>query len=269
MAYVAGIDVGSVSTKVLLLRDGDIVASALVPSGSNYSKAAQEVLGKALEQAGIAHKDLAHVLATGLGSASVTFADSEASDITCQGRGVHRVFPSARTVIDMGGQASKVIRVNSDGRVADFTISEKCAAGSGRFLQVIARVLQVNLDDVGPLSLKSKREVEFTTSCAVFAESEAISRIGEGAAKEDILAGVHRALAAKIASMVDRVRLEPDCAFTGGGAQDIGLVKSIEQRLGLTLLVPDAPRLTAALGAAITALERLQRQRQGVTSKGS
>lgn len=267
MTYVAGIDVGSVATKAVITRDGDVLCQALLPSGGSYAKTAEEVLTRALEQVGLSRKDVSYIVATGLGAASVAFADSEASDITCQGRGINRVLPTARTIIDVGGQATRVIKVNSEGRVSDFTISEKCAAGSGRFLQVIANVLRIDIGDVGPLSLQSKRTVEFTTSCAVFAESEAVSRIGEGATKEDILAGVHRALAAKVASMVDRVRLEPDCVFTGGGAQDVGLVRSIEQVLGLTLLVPDKPRLTAALGAAIIALERLTEQRQGMTAR--
>jgi predicted CoA-substrate-specific enzyme activase len=151
---------------------------------------------------------------------------------------------------------SQVIRLNEQGQVTNFVVSEKCAAGSGRFLDIIANVLRIDLKDIGPLSLKSKHPVIFTTGCAVFGESEAISRICEGASREDILAGVHRALASKLSTLVDRVRLEKECAISGGGALDIGLVKSLEEELRIKLLVPPQPQLITALGAAIMAEER-------------
>ena len=149
-------------------------------------------------------------MVTGLGSESLPFTARQISDISCQAMGCHCLFPSARTVIDIGGQFTKVVRITPQGRIADFLMSEKCATGSGRFLQVIARILQVRLEDIGPLSLRSQKPVEFSTNCAVFAESETISRIAEGARAEDILAGVHRAMAAKVAMLVKRVKMEPD-----------------------------------------------------------
>jgi predicted CoA-substrate-specific enzyme activase len=178
------------------------------------------------------------------------------NDISCDARGIFYLFPSARSVIDIGGQFTKVFKVDNRGRATAFLLSEKCAAGSGRFLQVIAKVLQVDLEDIGELSLSSQRKVDFNTGCAVFAESEAISRIAEGASKEDILAGLHRTLAAKIQTMVERVGIEPDCALVGGGAKDVGLVKSIEEGLGCSLLVPEEPQIVAALGAALLAEEK-------------
>jgi predicted CoA-substrate-specific enzyme activase len=225
----------------------------VLPSGGNYKLAADEVAGEALSRARLSLKDIAYTVATGYGGASVAFSKEVVTDISCDGRGVSYLFPSARTVIDIGGQFTKVFKLDDRGKPTAFLLSEKCAAGSGRFLQIIAKVLQINLEDIGELSLSSKRKVDFNTGCAVFAESEAISRIAEGVSKEDILAGLHRTLAAKIQTMVERVRIEPDCAVVGGGAKDIGLVKSIEERLGCQLLIPEEPQIVAALGAALLA----------------
>jgi len=242
------------------MADGSILSHHLIPSGGNYKRAAEKVIEGALQKAGLSLEGLGLVVATGYGAANVAFAAQQATELACQGRGINHLFPQARTIIDVGGQASKIIKVDARGRVTDFAISEKCAAGSGRFLQVIARVLGVNLEDIGPLSLKSSDGVKFSTSCAVFAESEAISRITEGARKEDILAGVHHAIAAKILNLVQRVGLERECAITGGGAKDVGLVKRVEERLGMQLLVPQEPQITAALGAALVARERSSEQ---------
>lgn len=253
--FYAGIDVGSVSIKAVIMADGRVVASALIPSGGDYRENVLKVMDRVLSEAGIAMEDLAGITATGLGAESVPFPARQVSDISCQARGCSHLFPSARTVIDIGGQFTKAARITAQGRVADFLISEKCATGSGRFLQVIARILQVKIEDIGPLSLASREPVEFSTNCAVFAESETVSRIAEGARKEDILAGVHRAMAAKVAMLAKRVKLEPDVVLTGGGGCDAGLVKAVGEALGLAVLVPAQPRLTAALGAALAAAD--------------
>jgi predicted CoA-substrate-specific enzyme activase len=159
-------------------------------------------------------------------------------------------------VIDIGGQFTKVFRLDESGRPTAFLQSEKCAAGSGRFLQIIAKILQIELKDIGEMSLRSGKKVDFNTGCAVFAESEAISRIAEGTSKEDILAGLHRSLAAKIQTLLERLKIVPECVVMGGGANDIGLVRSIEERLGCNLLVPGEPQIVAALGAALIAQEK-------------
>jgi predicted CoA-substrate-specific enzyme activase len=179
------------------------------------------------------------------------------SDVSCHGKGVHYFFPEVRTIIELGGQSSKVIRVDERGKAIDFVISEKCAAGSGRFLQLMSKVLRIGFEDIGPLSMESKKAVEFSTGCAVFAESEAISRISEGACKEDILAGVHQAIAMKIINLLERIGSEGEIAITGGGAKDVGLIMTLEEKIGTKLLIPQDPLLTAALGAAIIAQERL------------
>lgn len=256
MALVAGIDIGSAYSKAVILNETALLAHCIIPSRGNYAAIAEEVFSETLAKARVTSSELEHIIATGIGAPSAPFACLQVADMSCQGRGVHHLFPSVRTIIDVGGQSSKVIKINAEGRVVDFVMSEKCAAGSGRFLQIVARVLQVDLNDVGPLSLRSTKTINFTTGCAVFTESEAISRLSEGASKEDILAGVHASIAAKVAGLVKRIGLVDDYAVTGGGAKDIGLTKSIEHTLDLHSLIPEEPQITAALGAALLAQER-------------
>jgi len=259
MIYVAGIDIGAAFSKAVILGDGAIVAYHVMPSGKNYRETAQEVIKAVLNKAGLGMQDITLALSTGYGAANVPYARQQMTEISCQARGINHLFPSARTVIDIGGQSTKIIKMDEAGRAMDFVVSEKCAAGSGRFLQVIARVLGVPLEEIGPLSLHAKKIVKFTTSCAVFTESEAISRVAEGEKKEDILAGVHAAIATKVSNLVDRARKENDCVITGGGAKDIGLVKNVEENIACHLLVPQEPQITAALGAAIIAWDRVQK----------
>ncbi len=256
MSFFMGIDIGSGTSKAVITRDGELVASHLLNSGVNYRETAQKLTDELLVKAGISLKDITFIVATGYGAETIPFANERVVDIRCCARGIHHVFPSVRTVIDIQGMSSQAIRLDDQGKVTNFAVSEKCAAGSGRFMEVIANVLRIKLEDIGALSLKSKSPVVFTTGCAVFGESEAISRVSEGASKEDILAGVHKALANKAYTLVERVGLEKDCAISGGGALNIGLVKAVEERLGVPLLVPPQPQLVNALGAAIFAEER-------------
>ena len=256
MVCVAGIDIGSAFSKAVVMAGNKIVAYHVKPSGGNYRLTAEQVMEEALTKAKLILEDVDYTVATGYGAANVSISQETVSDISCLAKGVYYLFPTARTAIDIGGQFTRVFKLDNRGRATAFLLSEKCAAGSGRFLQVIARVLQIDLKDIGKLSLQSKKKVEFNTGCAVFAESEAVSRIAEGAAKEDILAGLHRALAAKVQTMMERLGIEPDCALVGGGAKDIGLVKSIEESLACSLLVPEEPQIVAALGAASMAGEQ-------------
>lgn len=255
MVYAAGVDIGSAFIKAAIVS-GELLAYHVLPSGGNYKLTADEVLKVTLAKANLPAKDIARVVATGYGAANVSLANETITEVACQARGVAYFFPSVRTAVDIGGQFTRVIKVDDRGKATAFMLSEKCASGSGRFLQVIARVLHISLDEIGPLSLESRERVEFSTGCAVFAESEAISRIAEGTAKEDILAGVHRAMAAKTLNLVQRIGLEPDCAIIGGGARDIGLIRSIEETLELSLLVPEEPQIVSALGAALLAEEK-------------
>ncbi len=256
MAWFIGIDVGSVTTKGVITKDGKLKSYHLIPSGINYRTAAQKLKQELLVKADISEEDVASIVATGCGASNVDFASQQVSDIVCCAKGIKAVFPPVRTVIGVGGQCSQVIRIGEEGQVADFAVSEKCAAGSARFLQVMANVLRINLEDISPLSLKSKNPVTFSTGCAVFGETEAITRVAEGFSKEDILAGVHESLTNKIASLVAKVGLEEKCALCGGGGLDVGLTKRLEEKLRVQLLVPPQPQIITALGAAIIAQEK-------------
>jgi predicted CoA-substrate-specific enzyme activase len=256
VAWFMGIDIGSATTKGVITKNGELVAQHLLPSGTDYKMAAEKLREELLAEASLSQEEIAYTVATGRGANNVLFADQQVADIICCARGINNIFPSVRTVIDVEDQSSQVIRIDAEGRVVNFTSSEKCAAGSGRFLQVIANVLRIDPKDIGPLSLQSKNPVTFTTGCAVFGETEAISRVAEGNSKEDILAGVHKALAEKISALVERLGLEEQYAITGGGGLDIGLIKAIEGKLGIRLLVPPYPQLVTALGAAIIAAEK-------------
>ncbi|MDY0188688.1 MAG: acyl-CoA dehydratase activase [Syntrophus sp. (in: bacteria)] len=256
MAFFLGIDIGSFSAKGILLRDRSVQASFSCLSGGDYRGTAQKVRDALLSGAGLSPSEISYVTATGYGAKQVLFADEEKPDIICQGRGVAFLLPSARTVIDVGDLYSKVLRMDSAGHVHNFILSGKCAGGSGRLLQIMAKVLRVNLEDIGPLSLNSRNKVDFSTGCVVFSESEAVSLIAEGVSREDLLAGVHRALAAQIHSLAERVGIEEDLVLTGGGATDAGLIMALEDSLKIPVRVPPEPLFTAALGAALLAREK-------------
>lgn len=257
--YYAGVDIGSAFIKAVLVCQKQIMASKIVASGGNYKETARKVLDQVLSNAGVSIEKLSGIVVTGVGSESAPFPARQVSDISCQAIGCHSLFPSARMVIDIGGQFTKAAKLTPKGRITNFLMSEKCATGSGRFLQVIARMLRIKIEDIGPLSLKSQTPVEFSTNCAVFAESETVSRIAEGARMEDILAGLHRAMAAKVAMLVKRLKMESDVVLTGGGGEDAGLVLAVSEALGVKVLVPEQPRLTAAMGAARLAEEEKPR----------
>jgi len=259
MKCFVGIDIGSASSKGIALIGDRIVGSCIIASGGDYRAAADRVRNELFLKAGISSRDVAHTIATGYGAKNVGFADEVLTDISCQGRGISYLVPSVRTAVDVGDLFSKAFRIDERGTILTFVLSGKCAGGSGRVLQVIARVLRIRLEDIGALSLRSKNRVEFNTGCAVFAESEAVSRVAEGVDKEDLLAGIHRALAAQLYSLAERVGIERDYALVGGGARDIGLVRAVEGITGFDIVVPPEPHLTAALGAAVIARERASR----------
>ena len=254
--HVLGIDIGSGFSKAVVCSDHKISAYAVSSSGGNYKQTAEGVVGEALDKIGLSMGDIAFTVATGYGASSVPFAQQMVTDISCQARAMHRLFASVGMVIDVGAQFSKVIKVDDSGRATNFILNEKCAGGSGKFLQVIARLLHIEIGEIGPLSLNAQNPVQFTTGCAVFSESEAVSRVAEGALIEDILAGVHKAIASKIINLVERIGSVGPCAVTGGGAKDNGLVRQIEASLGSALLVPEEPQISAAFGAALIALEK-------------
>jgi len=258
MAFVLGIDIGSAASKGIALDEKGVLGSFECPSGGDFKLTAKKVKEELLSLMGGSTKDISRTVATGFGSKSVIFSDEVKPDIVCHGKGVYSLLPSVKTVIDVGDLYTKVLRINSNGSVHNFLLSGKCAGGSGRILQVIAKVLQIKVEEIGELSLKSQKRVEFNTGCAVFAESEAISRLSQEVKKEDLLAGIHRALAAQIESLVERMGVELDVAIVGGGARDVGLVQALKEIRGHDILVPQNPHMTAALGAAIIAMDSLR-----------
>jgi predicted CoA-substrate-specific enzyme activase len=253
MSWFMGIDIGSAYSKGVITKDFQLVASHIIISGANYRTSAEAIRTELIRKVNLTQDDIANNVATGSGADNVYFANQKANDIVCTARGINNVFPQARTVIDVASQSTRVIRLNEEGIVTNFTVSEKCAAGSGRFIEVIANVLRIDLSDFSPLAAQSKNPITFSTGCAVFGESEAITRVSEGIPKEDIAAGVNKALASKISSLVKKLKLEESCAVCGGGALNIALVKTIEGELDTNLLVPPYPQLITALGAAIIA----------------
>ena len=244
-----GVDIGSILTKAVLLRDGEVLSYKIMPSGRDYAGVFNEMKNSLL-----GGREAKGEVITGYGTSKLSVR--RVSDLLCHGRGINFLFPDVRTIIEIGGQASRVIRIDERGKVLDFVVSEKCAAGSGRFLQVIANVLRIPFEEIGELSLKSKNPVSFTTGCAAFAETEAVSRVAEGYRVEDILYGVHVSIATKVKSLVERIGLVGECAVTGGGAKDKGLIRALEEKLSIPLLIPPEPLITGALGAAIIASEQ-------------
>lgn len=252
--FVAGVDIGSTMTKVVIQNEL-VLVPMMGPTGTEYRKLAYKVMEEALDKANLALDDITYIVATGYGRMSVPFADRQISEISCHARGARSLFPSVRTVIDIGGQDSKAIKLGAQGKVANFVMNDKCAAGTGRFLEVLADSLGVKLEDLGEISLRSERLVKISSICTVFAEHEVIGHVAEGARIEDVLAGVHDALASRIYFMAERLKIEPDVVLTGGGAKNIGIRKAMEKKLDYPILVPPEPLLTGAIGAALLARE--------------
>jgi (R)-2-hydroxyacyl-CoA dehydratese activating ATPase len=252
----AGVDVGSIMAKAVIMEDERIIAYDIMPIGGNFADTANRVLDVALAKAGVPYDRLDMVGATGLGASFLRGEHIDSTDVTCQSRGMHYLFPSVRIVIEIGDQSSRVIKLTEKGKVADCVVNDRCAAGSGRILQIIAKVLHTDINDLGGLSTKSSEPVRFSTACSVFLETEIISRIAEGTPKGDIIAGLHQAMANKILAMARKVKMEGACGVTGGGAKDVGLVKILRETMGVELLVPDEPFITAAIGVALIATEK-------------
>lgn len=253
--YFVGVDIGSLTVKVVLLNDDlEILGTSMTRAGFSGRDVAIRLTDQLLADSGLTAQDVRATVATGYGR--VTFpSDREVSEITCQAKGIIHLFPSARTVIDIGGQDSKVIKLLPSGKVADFAMNDKCAAGTGRFLEVMATALEVEWQDIGALASASDNPAQISSFCTVFAESEIISHVSSGARKSDILAGVCDSVASRVASMTRRTGLEPDIVFTGGVAHNQGVVNALSKQLGYPLLVSGEPVITAALGAALLARE--------------
>jgi predicted CoA-substrate-specific enzyme activase len=263
-AYFAGIDVGSTMTKAVILNQG-IIASIIGPTGPEQRRLANKVMEEALNRAAISFQVITYIVSTGYGRINVPFADKQFTEITCHAKGIARLFPKAKTIIDIGGQDIKAIKVDATGKTTDFVMNDKCAAGSGRFIEVIADTLGVPLDKVGNLSLQSKHPAKISNICTIWAQQEVAASLAQGIPVSDLLAGVHQSLAERINTMVNRLRVEEAVIVTGGGAKNKGLLKALSEQLGHEILVPEEPLITGALGAALMGKEIVEQAKQNHT----
>ena len=249
----AGIDVGSLWTKVVIVREGEILSSASILTGDDNASAAENALGFALKKVDMLSEDLDSIFSTGQGRKEVKIADGTKAEAACHAKGAHFLFPNVRTVIDIGAESSRAIRVSKKGKVEDFVQNDKCASGTGLFLDVIAKLMELDVSELGKLSLKAKRIEEITSMCTVFAESEVISSIHRRVPREEIIAGVHESIAKRIYGMVSRIGIEDDVVMSGGVSNNVGVVNTMSKMLERKIFIPEDPQLTGALGAALIA----------------
>jgi len=250
---VAGIDVGGKNVHTVIMNDGNIMAKTEGPTGIRKGEAAEQFYNEALKQAGLKREDVERVVATGSSAQRATFADGYIPDASADARGVMQLVPSGRTIIDVGGEEGRAIKINAEGKVQDFAVNEKCAAGTGTFVDTMARALEMPLEEMAKLSLQSTRSVPMNAQCAVFGESEVVSLIHQKISKQDIARAVNDAIAGRIGSVARIVGLEKDIVMIGGVARNIGFVESLKRELGMDVVVPDDPDYVGALGAAIAA----------------
>lgn len=256
--YVMGIDSGSTSTNAVIMNaDKKIIASTVVRTGAKSADSAARALEEVLKAAGLIKDDLFYIVSTGYGRVSIDFADENVTEISCHGRGAHYFNPAIRAILDIGGQDSKAIHLNQAGEVTDFVMNDKCAAGTGRFLEMIARTLEIDVSELGPAALTSTEEIEITSMCSVFAESEVISLIANNKEKPDIAWGVCKAIANKAYSLLKRVGMEEEFMMTGGVAKNPGVVKAVEERIGSKLYICQEPEIVGAAGACLYALDKI------------
>jgi predicted CoA-substrate-specific enzyme activase len=251
-----GIDVGSISAKAAIMKNGRLMGSRVILTGYNARNAGKAVFKELMAELNIQASDVERIVATGYGRNSVDLAHKAVTEITCHAAGAHFQDPSVRCVIDIGGQDSKAIALGSDGRVKDFAMNDKCAAGTGRFLEVMARALEVDLDAFGDLSLQADQPAAISSLCTVFAESEVISLIARGERRENIIAGIHESIGARVVAMAKRVGIVDPLMMTGGVAKNIGVVQALEKKAGLPVKVSPHAQVNGAIGAALIAAKR-------------
>jgi predicted CoA-substrate-specific enzyme activase len=257
----AGIDVGSRTTGAAILENERVVSYSIISTGPESTKTAYQGMKEALKNHAISFDTIDYIVATGYGRVMVPFANKIITEISCHAEGAHWYFPTVRTVLDMGGQDCKAIRVDNEGNPIKFAMNDKCAAGTGRFLEIMADMLNLSLEDFSTFPLKSKNEVRISSTCAVFAKSEVISLIKRGMPKEDVIAGLHEAIAERVYDLLRKVGVEKDFVISGGIAKNIGMVSKIEKKVGLKILIPDEPQIVGAIGAALLAKENHLREK--------
>lgn len=248
-----GIDIGALTAKAVVTKDGTILSWAILTTGEEGAVAAQKVLQEALEKAQLSIKEIHRIASTGYGKETVHFSQQQVPDMICQAKGSRWFLPTGKTFIDIGAETSRAIRFDGRGKVVDFAVNDKCASGTGIFLETMAKVLEVPLADMGKLASLSKEPVAISSMCAVFAESEIVSHIHQKVPKSDIAAGIHQSVAQRIMGLLDKIGVEVDVGLTGGVAKNSGVVKALEERIGLSIFLPEEPQIIGAVGCALVA----------------
>ena len=257
----AGIDLGSTYVKAVVMADGAVRGYGVSATGPDHDATARSVLGEALQMAGLKDADIGYIVSTGYGRRVTSLARETISEISANAEGTRFVAQklNVRTILDIGGQDTKVIALDDRLNIETFAMNDKCAAGTGRFIEALAAVLGVGIDDMGPLSLQSRSPLKITSTCTVFARSEVVTLIAEGRPREDIIAGIHESLAKRLATMARKVGVRKEVFFDGGPARNVGMRKALETELGVTLVVPERPQIVTATGAAILAAKKLEK----------
>jgi len=255
MSLTAGIDIGSITAKAAILREDELLGTRVIFTGYNAEAAGRRVFEELLAELKLAPAAVVRIVATGYGRKSVTMADRAVTEIMCHAAGARYLDPSIRSLIDIGGQDSKAVVMDENGRVTNFTMNDKCAAGTGRFLEVMARALEADLDEFGALSLRAEQPAKISSLCTVFAESEVISLIAKGETRENIIAGIHEAIASRVSAMANRIGLIAPILMTGGVARNIGVVRALEKVIGMPVVVSPRAQVAGAIGAACLARE--------------
>ncbi|RJP83208.1 MAG: 2-hydroxyglutaryl-CoA dehydratase [Desulfobacteraceae bacterium] len=249
----AGIDVGSISAKAAIIKDHELLGSCVILTGYNSRNAGRQVFDRILSELHLSESQIDKIIATGYGRNSIEFADKAVTEITCHAAGANFLNPEIRSIIDIGGQDSKAIVINDKGKVQDFSMNDKCAAGTGRFLEVMARALEVDLDAFGELSLQADNIASISSLCTVFAESEVISLIAKGEKRENIIAGIHASIGSRVMAMGKRIGITSPVMMTGGVAKNIGVVKALEEKFNTPIIVSTHAQVNGAIGAALIA----------------
>lgn len=254
-----GIDIGSSSTETVLINSDQVILKYIVSqTGANHKLTAQKAIEDVCAKQGCHPSDVISIVSTGYGRKNIDNSKWDITEITCHAKGIHYFFPKVRTILDIGGQDSKAIKLDEEGNVVDFLMNEKCAAGTGRYLEAMARVLEVDICQMGELSLLSREEIQISNVCTVFAESEVISKISEQKNVEDIISGIHHSVCQRAVALLEKIGIEFPVAMTGGVAKNIGIVSCLENMLGEEVKIPFEPQIVGALGAALFALEKMK-----------
>lgn len=254
MTFFCGIDIGSLSTDCVIINDREeILGFSVIPTGHNAMEAAETALEISLRKSDISKEDLAFTISTGYGRYGTPLSQKSFTEITCHTVGALHLFPDARCIIDVGGQDSKIIKISENGKVDDFMMNDKCAAGTGRFIEVMASSLKTPLEEMGNLGLESSEDIKINATCTVFAESEVVALVAKNIPKADIINGIHKSISQRLKSMVTRMKCSSPYVMTGGVAKNVGIRKALEEILNEKISVPFEPQITGALGAAILA----------------